>query len=81
MRSPRTAVSRGLVGSRRKTLSLQASGIVITLGCMTIAKEDYEWYRSAVFYEVLVRAFFDSDNNGSGAVSYTHLTLPTTPYV
>lgn len=33
---------------------------------MTIAKEDYEWYRSAVFYEVLVRAFFDSDNNGSG---------------
>ena len=66
MRSPRTAVSRGLVGSRRKTLSLQASGIVITLGCMTIAKEDYEWYRSAVFYEVLVRAFFDSDNNGSG---------------
>ncbi len=33
---------------------------------MTIAKEDYEWYRSAVFYEMLVRAFFDSDNNGSG---------------
>lgn len=33
---------------------------------MTIAKKDYEWYRSAVFYEVLVRAFFDSDNNGSG---------------
>ncbi len=47
-------------------LPLQASGIVITLGCMTIAKKDYEWYRSAVFYEVLVRAFFDSDNNGSG---------------
>lgn len=33
---------------------------------MTIAKKDYEWYRSAVFYEVLVRAFFDSDDNGSG---------------
>ena len=33
---------------------------------MTTAKKDYEWYRSAVFYEVLVRAFFDSDNNGSG---------------
>ena len=26
----------------------------------------HDWYRSAVFYEVLVRAFNDSDNNGSG---------------
>ncbi|MBV7295759.1 maltose alpha-D-glucosyltransferase [Corynebacterium sp. TAE3-ERU12] len=25
-----------------------------------------DWYRSAVFYEVLVRAFNDSDDNGSG---------------
>ncbi|WP_448852236.1 maltose alpha-D-glucosyltransferase [Corynebacterium sp. 335C] len=25
-----------------------------------------DWYRKAVFYEVLVRAFNDSDNNGSG---------------
>ncbi|MDO5731877.1 maltose alpha-D-glucosyltransferase [Corynebacterium sphenisci] len=25
-----------------------------------------DWYRSAVFYEVLVRAFNDSDHNGSG---------------
>ena len=27
---------------------------------------DHEWYKRAVFYEVLVRAFHDSDRNGTG---------------
>jgi maltose alpha-D-glucosyltransferase/alpha-amylase len=29
-------------------------------------RSDYEWYKRAVFYEVLVRAFKDSDDNGTG---------------
>jgi maltose alpha-D-glucosyltransferase/alpha-amylase len=29
-------------------------------------RADPQWYRDAVFYEVHVRAFFDSDGNGSG---------------
>lgn len=33
--------------------------------------EDPEWYRTAVFYEVLVRAF--SDSNGSGSGDFTGL--------
>nr|MCH9710959.1 trehalose synthase [Actinomycetes bacterium] len=28
--------------------------------------EDRTWFKSAVFYEVLVRAFFDSNSDGSG---------------
>ena len=31
-------------------------------------RPDPQWYKDAVFYEVLVRAFYDPD-----AVSYTHL--------
>ncbi|MBS7546931.1 maltose alpha-D-glucosyltransferase [Dietzia massiliensis] len=27
---------------------------------------DRDWYKTAVFYEVLVRAFYDSDGNGTG---------------
>ncbi|WP_271799939.1 maltose alpha-D-glucosyltransferase [Dietzia maris] len=27
---------------------------------------NHDWYKSAVFYEVLVRAFYDSDGNGTG---------------
>ncbi len=29
-------------------------------------KNDPEWFRTAVFYEVLVRAFGDSKGSGSG---------------
>ena len=29
-------------------------------------KSDPEWYKSAVFYEVLVRAFYDSNGDGTG---------------
>ncbi|MEW1956171.1 maltose alpha-D-glucosyltransferase [Kineococcus sp. NPDC059986] len=35
-------------------------------------REDPEWYKTAVFYEVLVRAFADS--NGSGTGDFTGLT-------
>ncbi len=28
--------------------------------------DDPEWYRTAVFYEVIVRAFSDSDGSGTG---------------
>ena len=28
--------------------------------------EDRTWFKSAVFYEVLVRAFYDSNSDGSG---------------
>ena len=27
---------------------------------------DPQWYRTAVFYEILVRGFFDANNDGSG---------------
>jgi len=33
---------------------------------MTEAIEEPEWFKRAVFYEVLVRSFMDSDNNGVG---------------
>ena len=51
-------------------------------------REDPDWFRTAVFYEVLVRAFADSTGSGSGdftgligkldylqSVSYTHLDV------
>ncbi|WP_425453849.1 maltose alpha-D-glucosyltransferase [Corynebacterium alimapuense] len=31
-------------------------------------RSDPEWYKDAVFYEVLVRAFYDPDNTGSGTL-------------
>ncbi len=31
-----------------------------------ILPEDRTWFKKAVFYEVLVRAFYDSDSDGSG---------------
>jgi len=31
-------------------------------------RPDPEWYKDAVFYEVLVRAFYDPDNTGSGTL-------------
>ena len=34
-------------------------------------RHDPDWYRTAVFYEVLVRAF--SDSNGSGSGDFTGL--------
>ena len=33
---------------------------------MTIDESDARWYQRAVFYEVLVRGFFDSTNDGTG---------------
>lgn len=32
-------------------------------------RPDHQWYKDAVFYEVLVRAFYDPDNTGSGSLS------------
>jgi maltose alpha-D-glucosyltransferase / alpha-amylase len=32
------------------------------------ASKDIRWYQRAVFYEVLVRGFFDSNNDGSGDI-------------
>jgi len=31
-------------------------------------RPDHEWYKDAVFYEVLVRAFYDPEGNGSGSL-------------
>ena len=31
-------------------------------------RPDPEWYKDAVFYEVLVRAFYDPDGSGSGTL-------------
>ncbi len=31
-------------------------------------KTDHNWYKEAVFYEVIVRSFFDPDGNGSGTL-------------
>ncbi|AKK11599.1 maltose alpha-D-glucosyltransferase [Corynebacterium uterequi] len=31
-------------------------------------RPDHQWYKDAVFYEVLVRAFYDPDNSGSGSL-------------
>lgn len=31
-------------------------------------RSDHQWYKDAVFYEVLVRAFYDPDNSGSGSL-------------
>ncbi|MDR7329991.1 maltose alpha-D-glucosyltransferase [Corynebacterium guangdongense] len=31
-------------------------------------RPDHDWYKDAVFYEVLVRAFYDPDNTGSGTL-------------
>ena len=42
------------------------------------------WFKTAVFYEIHIRGFFDGNDDGAGdfrAVSYTHLTLPTTERV
>jgi maltose alpha-D-glucosyltransferase/alpha-amylase len=30
---------------------------------------DPQWYRRAVFYEVMVRSFFDSNGDGSGDIA------------
>ena len=31
-------------------------------------EHDPQWYRRAVFYEVMVRSFFDSDGDGVGDI-------------
>ena len=40
-----------------------------------------DWWKQAVVYQIYPRSFKDVNGDGLGAVSYTHLTLPTTPYV
>ena len=37
--------------------------------------DDPLWYKDAVIYQLHIKSFFDSNNDGT--VSYTHLTLPT----
>ena len=32
------------------------------------ASADIRWYRRAVFYEILVRGFYDSNNDGTGDI-------------
>ena len=32
------------------------------------ASKDVRWYQRAVFYEILVRGFFDSNNDGTGDI-------------
>ena len=32
----------------------------------SVINEEPEWFRTAVFYEVLVRSFMDADGNGTG---------------
>ena len=36
---------------------------------------------TAIFFAFVVYLRWDGGQAGAGAVSYTHLTLPTTPYV
>ena len=40
-------------------------------------------FKASVGFDNLVNEFFNEPafTNASGSVSYTHLTLPTTPYV
>jgi maltose alpha-D-glucosyltransferase/alpha-amylase len=36
------------------------------LNPMTITGNDYDWYKDAIFYEIYVRGFYDSDGDGVG---------------
>jgi len=33
-----------------------------------VLQADPQWYKTAIFYEVLIRGFYDSDNNGTGDI-------------
>ena len=33
-----------------------------------MASADVRWYQRAVFYEILVRGFYDSNNDGTGDI-------------
>ena len=50
----RAATARAAAAATRDSLTGLSAG------------DDPEWYKRAVFYEVLVRGFADSDGNGSG---------------
>ena len=45
------------------------------------AESDTGYYDSQKFTRQVAERFTETFNDNSGAVSYTHLTLPTTPYV
>ena len=45
-----------------------ASAAVVPGGPVDARSDDNEWYRTAVFYEVVLRAFDDSDGTGSGDI-------------
>jgi glycosidase len=40
--------------------------LLLLCGCATVHHQNQEWARGAVFYEVFVRSFYDSDGNGVG---------------
>lgn len=52
----------------RKEVMSSSGEVVITGLDRPGLDDDPEWYRTAVFYEVLVRAFTDSDGTGSGDI-------------
>ena len=50
------------------------------MSCLNLVKTDWNDLRSAVFVKGYIQILAGA-NNCCKAVSYTHLTLPTTPYV
>jgi maltose alpha-D-glucosyltransferase/alpha-amylase len=71
LEEPRPDAALGLEGVPHTGEALTADGHLIEPQAEDFkharsAPKDLEWYKSAVFYEVLVRAFNDSSNDGTG---------------
>ena len=54
------------------------SSLITAILCAANASLDSIKSKSLIFHPAFSKAFFEA---GMGPVSYTHLTLPTTPYV
>ncbi len=77
---PRPDMALGLDGVPHTGEAVTAEGLLVEpeakdFGSARLAARDPQWFKYAVFYEVLVRAFKDANNDGVGDLRGLTLSL------